>query len=126
MAFSADIVLADSVPVNHTFTTFSVEKDGVVRVDAASTSMVEPLLMSIKHQLIGNDKTPGGASDRHLVSFIHKKKNSNGVVVTNTCNFTLTLVRDNTFTIAQVNDLWWYMKNFLNTNNIDKLRLNQS
>lgn len=120
MAFG-DIILADSAAANKTFTETRRTSEGADRIDTTSTDLSVPRTLSIKHALVGNDKTLGGPSDRHLLQVVHKRRDASGNVVPLIINLSAQIPRNSVITTTDRNDALKFVTNFLAVSgNVDK------
>lgn len=114
MSFSDDVVIADSVPTNITYSLISLKDSESLR---RSGSLALPKTLRIAHTLA---KSPSGI-DRHLAQLMRSEEDAlTGEVHTGGVHVVITAPRKGV-TDAQIQDMVVQLKNFLSSANVTKL-----
>lgn len=118
MAFPTDIaVQQNSALVDRTFTTVAPPKGGGTR--RVRADLAYPLVQSLDFKQSEAASSVGPVS-RRLASLNWTEINAAGKPVTQTCNLTLIVPRDPIFSLADTQDMVYYVKNFFTLANIEK------
>jgi len=121
MAFDNNVVIADSVPANQTYSLISMNSGKSVRSNAARP-VAEPCILTISHEAI---KKATKTHYRHLVRIDLTELDVDGV--TSFGGYVYIVIGNDSLVITENNiqDLVVQMKNFLTTSNVTKLLHNE-
>lgn len=117
MSFPNDVVIADAIPVNQTYSLISMNASKSVRSNPAKP-VSEPCILTISHETI---KKASKKHLRHLVRIDMSKLGTDGVTPFGAYAYLVLGHDDQIITETMLQDLIVQLKNFLVTANVTKL-----
>ena len=121
MAFSNDVVIADSVPANQTYSLISMNAGKSIRSNPARP-VSEPVILTISHEAL---KKASKTHYRHLVRLDMTELDTDNVTKFNGYVYVVIGQDDRVVTEAMIQDLTVQLKNFLTSGNVTKLLRNE-
>lgn len=121
MAFANDVVIADSVPANQTYSLISMNAGRSLRSNAARP-VNEPAVLTISHESI---KKTSKNHYRHLVRLDLTELDADGVTPYTGYVYCVIGCDDRVISESHLQDLVIQLKNFLSSGNVTKILHNE-
>lgn len=118
MAFSSDIVVDDFSGDDVTYRLVSPDSRGGSRRMDIATQQPTPAYLILTNQVQGKG---AAATDAYLVSITDTQMTTSGDLQTLVINLTVRVPRGGAFTLAEIKDRLYNVKNFLTEANIEAL-----